>query len=105
MERCRGQNYKYYFIGKFSQLWQCPEQITADCFVIYGLCAKLLRKSRLNKSQEVFDKGSSATTSDHQENTGYTFSMWQHGIEERVLTLESERPIVKLKFLLYPYQL
>lgn len=64
-------NYKYYFTGSFSQIWQNPEQITADCFVIYGLCAKLLIKPRLNKGQKAFEKRSSAATNKgHHENRG-----------------------------------
>lgn len=54
-------NYKYYFTGSFSQIRQYPEQITADCFVIYGLCAKLLIKPRLNQGQKAFEKTSSAS--------------------------------------------
>lgn len=81
-------NYKYYFTGSFSQIWQYTEQITADRFVIYGLCAKLLIKPRLNKSQKAFEKRSSATNIGHQENRGAHILCVAHGTDKRPLASE-----------------
>lgn len=68
-------NYKYYFTGSFSQIWQSTEQITADRFVIYGLCAKLLIKPRHNKSQKALEKRSSATNIAIKRIERHTFSV------------------------------
>ena len=75
-------NYTYYFTGSFSQIWQYTEQIIAGRFVIYGLCAKLLIKPRLNKSQKAFEKRSSATNMGHQENRGAHVLCVAHGTDK-----------------------
>lgn len=72
---------------------------TNDCrlLVIYRYCAKMLIKARLSNSQKPSERGSPATTTDHQENTTHTFSTSGHGAEEGASTRPSERPTAKLK--------
>lgn len=66
----------------------------------------MLIKSRLNKSQKAFEKGSSSMIMGimgHPENTGHTFTKGQHGTEEGALTSKSETnsesEIIVLSFL------